>query len=242
MLLTHIKFITVIFLLCILFSISGKSQSLKTLYLFSGQGSDFRIFSQICFDSGYKIVNIRYPVPAKKTTLKQYAQLLKDQIDTNCHYSFVGVSLGGMICCELMDEMHPKKVIIISSAKCRSELPLRYRFQKNIPVYKLLPKGILKLGAKVLQPIVEPDRKKFKAIFKSMLAKKDKMFLKRSIGMIVNWDKKKHNEQILHIHGTKDHTLPIRKLKPTIVVENGSHMMTLTRAEDIQMLVNEILK
>lgn len=217
------------------------SQTSKTLYLFPGQGSDERIFSKIHFDSTYKIVNIHYPIPEKKTTLKEYARLLIDQIDTNERYSIIGVSLGGMICSELTEFMLPEKIIVISSAKCRSELPMRYRFQKHIPIYKIIPKGMIKAGAQVLQPIVEPDRKKFKTVFKSMLKGKDKTFLKRSVGMIINWDKNTYSEKIVHIHGTRDHTLPIRKLTPTIIINKGSHMMTLTRAEEIGKIVNELL-
>lgn len=218
-----------------------KAQS-TVLYLFPGQGSDARIFSNIRFDSTYKIVNILYPVPKKGTTMKEFALLLKEQIDTTGTYNFIGVSLGGMLCSELTDILHPKKVIIISSAKCRNELPLRYRFQKYIPIYKLFPKGAIKFGAKMLQPIVEPDRNKNKATFKSMLKNKDSKFLKRSVNMIITWDKRNYDSTLIHIHGTKDHTLPIRKTKPTIVVEKGSHMMTLTRGKEIEKILNSILQ
>lgn len=211
------------------------------LYLFPGQGSDERIFSNIRFDSTYKIVNILYPIPEKGATMKEYASLLRKQIDTTGAYSFIGVSLGGMLCSELTDILHPQKVIIISSAKCRKELPFRYRFQKSIPIYKLFPKGAIKFGARMLQPIVEPDRNKNKAIFKSMLKNKNAKFLKRSVNMIIRWDKRNYDSTIIHIHGTKDHTLPIRKTKPTIVIEKGSHMMTLTRGKEIEVLLNEIL-
>ncbi|MBL7919003.1 MAG: alpha/beta hydrolase [Bacteroidia bacterium] len=182
-----------------------------------------------------------YPIPEKGATMKEYASLLRKQIDTTGAYSFIGVSLGGMLCSELTDILHPQKVIIISSAKCRKELPFRYRFQKSIPIYKLFPKGAIKFGARMLQPIVEPDRNKNKAIFKSMLKNKNAKFLKRSVNMIIRWDKRNYDSTIIHIHGTKDHTLPIRKTKPTIVIEKGSHMMTLTRGKEIEVLLNEIL-
>lgn len=229
-----------IFISFFLFGQMLKGQD-PVIYLFPGQGSDERIFSNIRFDTSFKIVNILYPVPEKGTTMKEYALILKKQIDTTGEYSFIGVSLGGMLCSELADVLHPKKIIIISSAKCRKELPFRYRFQKNIPIYKLFPKGAIKFGARMLQPIVEPDRKKNKATFKSMLKNKNAKFLKRSVGMIIRWDKKTYKENIIHIHGTKDHTLPIRKTKPTIIIEKGSHMMTLTRAKEIEKILNSLL-
>jgi pimeloyl-ACP methyl ester carboxylesterase len=213
-----------------------------TIYLFPGQGSDERIFAELKPDSEYTFVSIKYPVPEKKTSLKQYARQVSTQIDTTGPYIFIGVSLGGMICTELTETMKPQKTIIISSAKCRNELPFRYKFQKAIPIYKLVPRGLIKGGARMLQPIVEPDRKKNKAVFKSMLRSKDKRYLKRTVAMIITWDRKTFSDKIIHIHGTKDHTLPYRKVKCNYTVKKGSHMMTLTRGSEINGLIHEILR
>lgn len=212
------------------------------VYLFPGQGSDERLFSRIRLDSNFNIVHIVYPVPAKGTSMKEYARLLGTQIDTGSSYILVGVSMGGMLCSELKELMHPKQVIIISSAKCRSELPFRYRFQKTIPINKLVPKGLMKLGARILQPIVEPDRKKNKEVFKSMLKKKSPVYYKRTVNMIINWDRKACTEDIVHIHGTKDHTIPIRNVRCTHKIDKGSHMMTLTRGDEMNLLLLSILR
>lgn len=213
-----------------------------TVYLFPGQGSDERIFSEFKPDSNFKLVYIKYPIPEKNTSLQDFAKQLSSQIDTNGKYIFIGVSLGGMISIELNEIMHPEKVIIISSAKCRDELPFRYKFQKAIPIYKIVPKGMIKMGARILQPIVEPDRKKNKSTFKSMLKSKDKSYLKRTVAMIINWDRKTYSDKIIHIHGTNDHTLPHRKVKSDYTISKGSHMMTLTKGKEINDLINEILR
>jgi pimeloyl-ACP methyl ester carboxylesterase len=226
---------------CFPIGMKAQSAAKTTIYLFPGQGSDERIFAGFRPDSSYTLVPIKYPVPEKNTTLKQFARQVSAQVDTTKPYVFIGVSLGGMICTELTESMKPEKTIIISSAKCRKELPFRYRFQKSVPVYKMIPKTIIKGGALMLQPIVEPDRKKNKAVFKSMLRSKDKSYLKRTIGMIINWDRQSYPERIIHIHGTNDHTLPHRKLKCNYTIQKGSHMMTLTKAGEINRLLNEIL-
>ncbi len=143
--------------------------------------------------------------------------------------------------------LKPEKTIIISSAKCRKELPFRYRFQhaiplnKIIPINKIIPRGMIKLGARILQPIVEPDRKKNKDVFKSMLKNKSPIYYKRTVNMIINWDRKQINDKIIHIHGTKDHTIPIRNVKVNYKISKGSHMMTLTRGEEINELLRTIL-
>ena len=217
------------------------SNSVTLAYFFPGQGSDERIFAKIKLDSSFKIIYIVYPIPKKGATLSEYAHEISKQIDTQQKYIFIGVSLGGMICSELADFLNPEKIIIISSAKCRKELPFRYRFQKVIPINKILPKGILKMGAQILQPIVEPDRKQNKDVFKSMLKSKSSTYYKRTIDMIVNWNRETINNKTLHIHGTRDHTIPIRNVKVNLTIAKGSHTMTLTRGEEMNILLQYII-
>jgi pimeloyl-ACP methyl ester carboxylesterase len=224
-----------------LFLNSSYSTSATIAYFFHGQGSDERVFANMQLDSNYRIVYITYPIPEKGMTLPEYARVISKQIDTTQHYIFIGMSLGGMICTELADILKPEKVIIISSAKCRKELPARYRFQKNIPIHKLVPKRLVKRGALILQPLVEPDRNKNKELFISMLKSKDAGYLKQTADMIINWDRKQYNSSIIHIHGTKDHTIPLKNAKPDYVIKNGSHMMTLTRGKEINELILSIL-
>jgi pimeloyl-ACP methyl ester carboxylesterase len=212
------------------------------IYFFPGQGSDKRIFDSLEIDPRFNKIFIEYTVPKKGTSLAQFAKQLSVQIDTTKPFILIGVSLGGMLCCEMSEYLHPEKTIIISSAKNRKELPFRYRFQRYIPLYAVLPPVVLKWGAKVMQPIVEPDRNKNKETFKSMLNSKSPKYYKRTIRMIVNWQLRKNSRKIIHIHGTKDHTLPYRKLKNVDhTVEKGSHMMTLTRAREIGNILKTIL-
>ena len=218
-----------------------------TVYFFPGQGSDKRIFDSLTIDPAFKIKFIEYGTPDKNTSLKEFAKQLSKQIDTTEKFILVGVSLGGMICSEINEILHSEKVILISSAKNRNELPFRYRFQKYIPLYAIFPGSFLLAGAKIMQPLVEPDRNKNKETFKSMLKAKNSKYIKRTIKMIIKWDKRKNNEiaskKIEHIHGTKDHTLPFRKISsPDYAIKNGSHMMTLTRAKEISEVLNKILK
>jgi esterase/lipase len=216
-------------------------QKKSVIYLFPGQGSDKRLFDSLELSSSYTIQHIDYFTPEKRTSLKEYAVELSKQIDTTESYILIGVSLGGMICSELSELLNPARVIIISSAKNRSELPFRYKFQKVIPIYTIFPSRVLKGGARLLQPIVEPDRKKNKDTLKIMLKEKDPKYMKRTIEMIIKWERLESTKTIIHIHGDADHTLPIRKVKCDYVVQKGSHMMTLTRPKKISELINSVL-
>jgi hypothetical protein len=147
-----------------------------------------------------------------------------------------------MLCVELAEILEPQKTIIISSARNRSDFPRRYKFQKAVPIHQYIPASILLASAKFLQPIVEPDRNKHPETFKAMLASKDAVYMKRTIDMILNWDRTSNSKQIYHIHGTSDRTLPMHAIKSAdYVVDKGSHLMALTRADEINRIVGEIV-
>ena len=173
--------------------------------------------------------------------MPEYAHTLAKQIDTTEKFILIGVSLGGMLATEMSTFLSPEKVILISSAKHRNELPGSYRFQQKIPIYKIVSPGMSKLGARILQPIVEPDRRHEKETFKAMLKDKDPHFLRRTIEMILTWEREMSPKNIVHIHGEKDSTVPIKNVKYDYLVPHGSHMMTLTRGEEISELIADIL-
>ncbi|MBK6263919.1 alpha/beta hydrolase [Marivirga sp. S37H4] len=218
------------------------SQVRPTIYLLPGQGSDKRIFDSLNIGPSFNLVVIEYGTPEKHMSMKDFAHQLAKKIDTSRPFYLVGVSLGGMLCVELDEILNPAKTIIISSAKNREELPGRYKFQKAIPFYKIIPGFLLVAGSKILQPIVEPDRRKNKETFKKMLADKKPRYMKRTVDMVIQWERESNSDKIYHIHGDNDHTLPLRKIKsPDYVLKGGSHMMTLTNAREVSKILNQIL-
>ena len=216
-------------------------KSKPTIYFLAGQGADHRLFQKLELAETYKIEHINYTVPEKGMTMTDYAEELATQIDTTKPFILIGTSLGGMLTTEMNEFLSPEKTIIIASAKSRDELPFRYRFQKKFPIYKLVTPKMAWLGAFVMQPLVEPDRNKEKDTFKQMLKDKDPLFLDRTIEMIINWNRTSYSEDIVHIHGNKDHTIPIRNIKYDFLVDKGSHMMTLTKALEISHIIVSIL-
>jgi hypothetical protein len=74
-----------------------------------------------------------------------------------------------------------------------------------------------------------------------MLKSKDKIYMKRAVDMIINWQRETYNPNIIHIHGDKDNTIPIKNVNVTLIVEEGSHMMALTMGERIGKIIAEQL-
>lgn len=222
--------------------IAQKSPAPRTkVYLIPGQGFDYRVFNNLNLTENFDTVNIHYVVPGKNCELKEYAQLLAQQIDTTEKFSLIGVSFGGMVCSEMCEFLNPEKVILISSAKERKEIPAGYKMFKYFPINLLVPGSLYKASGQILRPIFEPDEKLANGLFKDMLHDSNNQFMKQSTKMIINWDKKTYSDKIIHIHGTKDNTLPFRNIKANYTIDKGSHMMVFTRSEDINTIVNRIL-
>lgn len=235
---THIPLLVAGLLLGIFRGASGQQVQ---VYLFPGQGSDERLFKHLRLPEGYDTTHVSYPVPDKGEDLKHYAMRFASLIDTAQPFVLLGVSLGGMICTELADTLDPEAVVLVSSAKTQHELPGRYTFMRRVPLDKIIPRGVVKASGRILQGIVEPDRKHDKETFKSMLREKDARYLKRTAQMIARWDRTIHSEKIVHIHGNNDHTIPVKNLEADYIVEGGSHMMMVTRAEEINAILEKIL-
>lgn len=223
------------------FSTEKNDQRRIPVYLFPGQGSDSALFSGLHFDDRFTLHYIHLPTPEKGADMKTYACQVMEQMDTGSYPVLIGVSLGGMVCTELADMVRCRKIIVISSATDRRELPYRYRFQRYIPLYKLVPRKMMKEGALILQPVVEPDRNNDKEVFKKMLGSKDPLYIKRTVNLIIRWDRNSYNPDIIHIHGDDDHTIPIKHVKADYIIKGGSHMMTLTRADEISTLLDRLL-
>lgn len=213
----------------------------KRLYLIPGQGSDERLFKNIRVDS-VELVRLHWILPQRGETMNALAHRMAEQIDTTQPYAIAGVSMGGMVACEMSTFLHPEKIFIISSARGRQELPKRYRMLRHFPLHRIIPPGLFRFGARVLQPLVEPDRKKEKTTCRAMLRDKDPLFLKRSTDCIVCWNTSSFSSSnIVHIHGTHDHTLPYRKVSADYTVNGGSHMMALTRGDEISGILQQSL-
>lgn len=213
----------------------------QKLYLIAGHGSDIRIFSKIIFPENIDTVHLHYLKPKENETMNEYAFRLSRKIDTTQKFSIMGVSLGGMLACEMTTFLNPEKVIIISSAAGENELPMRYKWMRNFEFYRVFAGWFYKGMTKTAQLLFEPDRMKAGDEFDAMIKDKDPDFIKRGIHMVVNWEQNySSSNNLYHIHGEKDHTLPIKNSNPDYIVKDGSHMMALTKADEISKIVAQI--
>ncbi len=215
----------------------------KIVYLIPGQGSDGRLFKNLNLKN-HQIKILDFVSAEKGDDMPAYAKRMAKQIDTSKPFSLIGVSIGGMIAIEINKVHKAEEVIIIASAKHREEIPKLYRTFNKFPVHKALGGNFLKFWVRLLQPIFEPMPKDCQTLWRDMLKQKDPLFMKCALACIITWEQDKLNSEdnITHIHGTKDNTLPYKNIEDAILIEEGTHVMTLTRADELSEIINEVLK
>ncbi|MEL6537172.1 MAG: alpha/beta hydrolase [Bacteroidota bacterium] len=211
----------------------AQSHSEPVVYLIPGTGGDYRLYDQLEVH-GYDTVRLAWLEPEPHYQMADMAAAMAQQIDTTRPVVLVGVSLGGMVASEMAELIPVDGLILISSAKTSQELPFRYRFQKAIPLYRLIPGSVMRDATPLARFFVEPQSFPYRKTFDAMVAEKSDNFMKQSIRMICQWEKGSEPKvPFLQLHGTRDHTLPYRKIAAPTPIPKGSHMMVYVRGEEV---------
>lgn len=211
----------------------------KELFIFSGLGADERVFQRLDF-SGFSITFIKWIVPQDKETIEHYATRLLDQITTT-KPTLIGLSFGGLIAVELAKQIDTEKVILIASAKTKSEIPFYYRCIGHLGLHKLLPTRLLKTSNFITNWFFGTTSTFEKQLLKQILIDTDPTFLKWAIDKIARWTNQSQTKNIFHIHGTSDRILPFRFVNCNSTIKKGGHFMTLNKADELNKILRQQL-
>jgi hypothetical protein len=211
---------------------------LGIIYAIPGLGTTKELLSNISV-TGYEIKVLDWPGETHNVSLKEYSKFFLNYIDSREPVNLLGVSFGGMICMELAGLIKVRSVTLISSAKCRSELPYFIRALKYIPIHKYIPENAQRLIA-VNSGRFLGFKKEEIPFFRKMIYSMPPFYFSRCIDMIVNWDMKRNGTAVNHIHGNSDRLIPIRYIKKCHIIQKGTHVMVYNRAGEINGILNSI--
>lgn len=179
-------------------------------------------------------VYLPFPEHSAKDTLGSYARKFMPLIDTSKPFHLVANSMGGMMAMELCKHIRPEKIVLVSSVKCRAEMPWRLRQLKYSKLHKLVSGKTfiagVHHGSRFVREIYHIPG--LRDIVIEMARQNRPDFLQWCVHAIVNWDgAADYRKDIIHLHGTRDNMFPIKNLEHIIPVDGGSHNMLLTRKE-----------
>ncbi len=217
----------------------------KPIYLLKGLGCTDDVFNFLHFDEQYCPIVIQWEKPLQNESIEAYALRLLPQIH-DPEPILIGLSFGGFIANELAEHFENAKVIIISSAKNKSELPLIVYLGRYKYMLKLFNANHLKNYSFIQNIALKNFNPQHRTMIGKMFKNIDVEFNNWAFAHAVQWNKSSSPKHVKHIHGTADLLFPISRIKDPIKVQGGSHFMIVEKANEvsnqIQFALKELLK
>ena len=212
---------------------------MKQIFIFSGLGTDERVFKHLEFP-GFEKTYIKWITALEKETLEEYAKRLIPQIHSNTPI-LVGLSFGGIVATEISKFIATEKLILIASVKTFKEIPFFFRIAGKLNLHKLLPGKFLRHRNFISDWLFGVETASDKKLLSEILLDTDAMFLKWAINEIVKWKNATKNPNVVHIHGTADRIFPYRLIHADFTIKNGSHFMTVNKSAEINSILKTLL-
>ncbi|NIG53707.1 alpha/beta fold hydrolase [Chitinophaga sp. Cy-1792] len=214
----------------------------KHLYMISGLGADDRVFGRLQFPEDYQLHYLPWITPLPDEPISSYAARMAAGITADGPVYLAGLSFGGMLSVEIAKLRPVAQTILISSIKHKTEKPAYFNWVLRLGLNKLPDFIVFQNRAPVVEYYMDIKSPEEKQLLKEYLAKKDYFYTRWAINTILNWQNEYVPENIIHIHGDKDHPFPIKYLQPTHVLKNAGHFMIWNRAEEINRILAVVLK
>lgn len=210
------------------------------VYGIGGLGVDERVFSELTLD--FEITPLKWIDPEPRETIQDYAARFAIQINSKEPFAIIGISFGGMIAIELNKILKPAKIVLISSATRKADIPLIFRIFGRSGLLNVTPDFLMKPPQFVANFFFGVSEPKFKKALKQILADTDINFLRWATNQITKWNNSEQPTNMLRIHGSSDRLLNFKKEEEVIVIPNAGHFMIMNRADELSQLLNQELK
>ncbi len=213
-----------------------------SLYIFSGLGTDERIFKNIHFPEFVEVHFIAWKKPLTKETLEEYIERLLKEFDLSKPIVLVGLSFGGVVAQEISKKINPLQTIIISSISSSQEIAWHFRVYGNLRLYQITPFRLLKFANFFINWFFGAKRSEEKKLMADIIRDADISLLKWSVKQILLWRSDKFPKNIFHIHGDHDRLLPLKNKNVDAIIKGGGHLMIYNRAEEIGNILKKQLE
>lgn len=203
--------------------------SIIHVYLMPGMAANPAIFENIKLPKDqFKIHYLEWIIPNKGESLKSYASRINEYIKHD-NIALIGVSFGGVLVQEMAKTLKLKRLIIISSVKCRNELPRRMKVAASTGLFKIIPTSLLNYVDQFETFAVGDFAKKRAKLYRQYLSITDQRYIDWAIKNMVLWDCDTPLDNVIHIHGDQDLIFPHKYIKGCITVKGGTHIMIINR-------------
>jgi hypothetical protein len=188
------------------------------IYIFPGMGADHRMYSAPAWQSLTNTRFLDWPDHRGETSIATIAARIIAEAEISDGDVVVGSSLGGIIGCEIANSVSLKALVLIGSAKSKTEVSSLLTLLH--PLARLAPIEFVQMSAG-----------KYPSELTQMFNQSQSSFIRAMCTAIFDWPGLDENRiHPLRIHGTRDRVIPM----PTHVdlTLDGGHLIAMTHAED----------
>lgn len=206
------------------------------VYCISGMGCDHRVFKRLSVP-GYEFVPLPWVPYEDSDSLVSYAKKMLVNIKED-NPIVLGLSLGGMLAVEIGKLIPTKKIILISSAKTKAELPDPGRLGRYIVRQRLIPPFCFALPNRFLMGLrgIVPFTERM-----DRASAVSGRFMQWALKAVMDWDNAVVPPNTVHLHGTMDIVIPGRNVKADHIIKHGQHLMVFNRAGEVNGILADIL-
>ncbi len=209
----------------------------KRIYCISGLGADEKIFEGIIPHED-TFVYLQWLQPNHREDIQSYADRMSQNITPEESPILLGVSFGGMIAIEIARRRAVKALVLISSVKTYNELPRWMRISGHLNLHKLIPTRFSKLTEGFDNRQLGIKTKYEVMIVNGYRKQANATMMAWGVKEVLKWKNSEIPENCIHIHGSEDRVFPIRNIRPTHIIDGGSHIMILNRKEEIKRIIS----
>lgn len=201
-----------------------------SLHLLPGLGATSALYSGYSFP--FTAQALEYPCPpGPGCSFDGYAAFLIRQYGIRAGDCLIGVSLGGMLACEISKQVRIAKLTLISSGTQREHLhPWLTRLSFLGPY---VPWAQIQ---RVMRPLPGLSEARRQAV--AMFREADPDFVRWACSCAADWPGLVEHEDLVSIHGDCDLVFPIRRQRVHHTIKGGGHLMVISqRVEILQLLL-----
>lgn len=235
----------------------AKSEALTLIFL-PGLGADHQLFKHqtaAFSDGAVNSVAVDWIEPKADETLEEYAERFASSLPKFGGPIIVcGLSLGGMVAPYFAQRIGAVGCIRLCTVRNYTEFPPRYYpawlLMCACPPLAWVVLLAAQLGARFLLLFSFLWRRWFDPDTLRAFSGMKTTMLVRLTRMMLDWAYRHRNfDEIapvdtfptIHVHGTRDLLLPIRRTKPDIRIPRGGHLLTLTHPEEINSIIRDFI-
>ncbi|MGY5354386.1 alpha/beta hydrolase [Wenyingzhuangia sp. IMCC45467] len=219
-----------------------KTENLTHVYFLPGMSACSKIFERIKLpEEKYKMHYLEWLMPLSiNESLQDYTKRFATQITTP-NPVLIGVSFGGVLAQEIAQTIPCNKIVLISSVKNTKEYSPFFKFVKATNLYKLYPVSFVNWCENILFCYGTKRIKNTLKVYRKFLPLRSKLYTQWSIRNFLFWKGCNHKSDLLHLHGDKDKIIPIKHIQNCKIINNGTHVMILTKSTTIQRYLIDFL-